>query len=120
MADLQEITARLTAPGGPFEIVHEEVRGERMPVFKNRTRSLRALFEASANHGEKEHLVYGDERISFAEHFARASALGHVLRERYGVRPGDRVSILAANCPEWVIAFWATVSTASRIPIRSS
>jgi len=109
MADLQEITARLTAAGGPFEIVHEDVHGERMPVFKGRTRSLRALLEASLAHGEKDHLVYADERVSFEDHFARASALGHVLRERYGVGPGDRVSILAANRPEWVISFWATV-----------
>jgi acyl-CoA synthetase (AMP-forming)/AMP-acid ligase II len=109
MADLQEISARLTGPGGPFEIVHEDVRGERMSVFKNRTRSLRALLEASPAHGEKDHIVYADTRLSFADHFARASALGHVLREKYGVGPGDRVAILAENRPEWVLSFWATV-----------
>jgi acyl-CoA synthetase (AMP-forming)/AMP-acid ligase II len=80
-----------------------------LPVFRNRTRSLRALLEGSAAHGEKEYLVYADERVGYARHFVRASALGHVLRERYGVEPGDRVAILAANRPEWVIAFWATV-----------
>jgi acyl-CoA synthetase (AMP-forming)/AMP-acid ligase II len=26
------------------------------------------------------------------------------------VGPGDRVAILAANCPEWIVSFWATVS----------
>jgi len=110
MPDLREIEARITGPGGPFEIVHEQVRGQRLPVFKNRARSLRALLEASAGHGDRDCVVYGDRRLSFAEHFARASALGAALRERYGVGPGDRVAILAANCPEWVLAFWATVS----------
>jgi long-chain acyl-CoA synthetase len=111
MADLREIEARLTAPGAPFEVTTEEVRGAPMRVFKNRTRSLRALLEASRAHGDKHYVVYGDERISYAQHFARASAFANVLRERYGVQPGDRVAILAANRPEWVIAFWATVAS---------
>jgi acyl-CoA synthetase (AMP-forming)/AMP-acid ligase II len=110
MADLREIEARLTAAGAPFEVTTEDVRGAPMRVFKNRTRSLRALLEASRAHGDKHYVVYGDERISYAQHFARASAFANVLRERYGVQPGDRVAILAANRPEWVIAFWATVA----------
>src|SRR5262249_45373132 len=32
------------------------------------------------------------------------------LRQRYGVGKGDRIAILAANCPQWIAAFWATVS----------
>src|SRR4030095_16427190 len=110
MADLREIEARITAPGGMFEVVTEDVLGRPSRVFKNRTRSLRALLEASRAHGDKEYVVYADERVTYAQHFARASAFAHVLRERYGVRPGDRVAILAANRPEWVIAFWAAVS----------
>ncbi len=110
MPDLREIEARLTGPGGPFEVVLEDVCGVRLPVFKNRKRSLRQLIEESAGHGDKEYVVYADERIGYARHFERVSALAHVLRERYGVGPGDRVAILAANRPEWVIAFWATVS----------
>jgi acyl-CoA synthetase (AMP-forming)/AMP-acid ligase II len=111
MADLREIEARLTAAGGMFEVVTEDVRGWPSRVFKNRSRSLRALLEASRAHGDKDYIVYADERVSYAQHFARASAFAHVLRERYGVGPGDRVAILAANRPEWVIAFWATVAT---------
>src|SRR4029453_17867491 len=111
MADLREIEARITAPGGMFEVVTEDVLGRPSRVFKNRTRSLRALLEASRAHGDKEYVVYADERATYAQHFARAAAFAHVLRERYGVRPGDRVAILAANRPEWVIAFWGTVAT---------
>jgi long-chain acyl-CoA synthetase len=110
MPDLREIEARITAPGGLFEVVTEEVRGTPMSVFKNRPRSLRALFEGARAHGDKDYIVYGDERVTYAQAFARASAFAHALRDRYGVRPGDRVAILAANRPEWVIAFWASVS----------
>jgi len=110
MADLQEIESRITGPGGPFELVWEDVLGERLQVVKSRPRSLRELLLRSAEHGDKDHLVYEDQRIAFPEHFARVAAIAHALREEHGVRPGDRVAILAANRPEWVLTFWATVS----------
>jgi long-chain acyl-CoA synthetase len=97
-------------------VVTEDVRGTPMQVFKNRARSLRALFESARAHGDKDYIVYGDERVSYAQAFTRASAFANALRDRYGVRPGDRVAILAANCPEWVIAFWATVSIGGVVP----
>ena len=107
MADLDAIEARLTGPGGPFEIVVDDVVGTRMPVFKNRLRSLRALLEQSAAHGAKEYLVYEDRRISYAQHLRMVASVAHALRERFGVAKGDRVAILAANCPEWIVTFWA-------------
>ncbi len=107
MADLDAIEARLTGPGGPFEMVVEDVLGARMPVFKTRLRSLRALLEASLAQGDKEYLVYGERRISYAEHFLLVASAARALQERFGVGKGDRVAILAANCPEWIVAFWA-------------
>lgn len=107
MADLEAISARLTGPGGPFEIAVEDVLGARMPVFKNRLRSLRALLEQSAAHGEKEYIVYEDRRISYTEHLRLVASVARSLRERFAVGKGDRVAILAANCPEWIISFWA-------------
>jgi acyl-CoA synthetase (AMP-forming)/AMP-acid ligase II len=105
-----EIEAQLTGPGGPFETAVEEVLGERMPVIRGRARSLRQLLEASRAHADKEYIVHGDRRITFAEHADLVASVAAGLAERYGVRPGDRVAILAANCPEWLLAFWATVS----------
>lgn len=84
--------------------------GERMAVFANRPRSLRGYLEQSLSRGDAELLRFGDRRISFAEHAAAAAAFAHALREHYGVQKGDRVAILAANCPEWITTFWATVS----------
>lgn len=110
MTAAEDIDAKLTGPGGMFEIVEEDVLGERMRVFKGRKRSLRELLLDSANHGEKEYIVLGDRRIPYAEHLRLVASTARALQERYGIGPGDRVAILAENLPEWIVAFWATVS----------
>jgi acyl-CoA synthetase (AMP-forming)/AMP-acid ligase II len=112
---LDEIDARLTGPGGPFEIAREEVLGERMPVFRSRRRSLREMLAASAALSGREYVVHGDRRISYAEHLRLVASTARALRELYGVRPGDRVAILAENCPEWIVAFWATASLGASV-----
>lgn len=105
-----EVDAQLLGAGGMFELADEEVLGERMRVFRNRPRSLRELVERSVGFGDAEYLVFGDRRITFARHAREVASVAAALRERHGVGPGDRVAILAANCPEWIVAFWATVS----------
>ncbi len=110
MSVQEEIRAQLTGPGGPFELVEESVLGETMQVFKNRESSLRELLANSAAHGDKLYMVYGDRRITYTEHLRLVASVARALSEKYGIGPGDRVAILAANRPEWVITFWATVS----------
>ncbi|MFC9894126.1 class I adenylate-forming enzyme family protein [Nocardia sp. NPDC127579] len=103
-----QIAGRLTGPGGPFEITLEQVLGARIPVLKHRKTSLAAVLLDSAALGDREYLVSSERRITYAEHRTEAVALAWALRERYDIRPGDRVGILAANTVEWVLAFWAT------------
>ncbi len=50
--DVARVEAELTGPGGFFEVVEEDVLGERMSVVKNRTRSLRELLVNSRNFGD--------------------------------------------------------------------
>jgi acyl-CoA synthetase (AMP-forming)/AMP-acid ligase II len=107
---LEQIEARLTGPGGPFELVEEEVVGVPMLVCKSRLTSLRELLKASADRGDDEYIIYGDRRITFAEHARLVASVARAFHERFGIRHGDRVAILAANCPEWIISFWAAVS----------
>jgi acyl-CoA synthetase (AMP-forming)/AMP-acid ligase II len=107
----EEIAARLTGPGSPFEVVTEPVLGEPMGVFKQRRRSLRELFAASAAHGDKHYIVNGERRISYRQHVDEVGSLAKVLREDYGIRHGDRVAILGENHPEWIASFWAAVSS---------
>ncbi|MGY0501123.1 class I adenylate-forming enzyme family protein [Nocardia sp. FBN12] len=102
-----KVAAGLTAPGAPFEMTVEPVLGVPIPVFARRRANLRELLEHSLNWGERDYLVTEDRRISFTEHAAAAGALATALAGKYGVGKGDRVGILAANGPDWVIAFWA-------------
>lgn len=106
----QRIESQLIAPGGAFEIVHEDVLGRRMPVFKNRARSLRELLANSAGHGDKEYVVCGGRRISYAENLENVARTAAGLRRKYDIGPGDRVAIFAENHPEWITSFWATTS----------
>jgi steroid-24-oyl-CoA synthetase len=105
-----EAVAAVTGPGGPFELVEQEVLGQKVRVFENAPPSLRALFAASRARGDAPFLVYEDERLSFAEVMTRVDALAATLVERYGVGPGDRVAIAMRNYPEWVISFAAITS----------
>ncbi|HWU21386.1 MAG TPA: AMP-binding protein [Nocardioides sp.] len=104
------VLAELTGPGGQFELVEEEVLGERLPVFVNRRRALHELLAESLEHGERVHIATADRTITFAEHAAHVASLAQALREEYGVRPGDRVAINAANTAEWIESFWAITS----------
>ncbi|MEU5841636.1 class I adenylate-forming enzyme family protein [Rhodococcus sp. NPDC047139] len=105
---MQKVVLRLTGPGGRFEIVEEDVRGNRMQVMRNRDRRVGDLVAESRRWGDRDYIVTADRRISFVEHADAVAALATALRDDYGVGKGDRVAILAANTPEWIITFWAT------------
>ncbi|WP_028478207.1 class I adenylate-forming enzyme family protein [Nocardia sp. CNY236] len=104
---LAQAMTELTGPGSRFEMVVEDVLGAPMPVMRRRATSLGAVLATSVEHGTRDYLVTTERRISFSEHAAAVAALATALRDRYGVGQGDRVGILAANTPEWVITFWA-------------
>jgi long-chain acyl-CoA synthetase len=107
---LAEATAKLTAPGETFEMEKLTIRGVPTRTWKNAPASLRAVLELSALHGDKDFLVYEDERISFNQHFRTVATLARALTEQFGITKGDRVAIAMRNLPEWVMAFWAAIS----------
>ncbi|KPK17878.1 MAG: hypothetical protein AMJ62_00320 [Myxococcales bacterium SG8_38] len=111
---LAAVEARLLAKGSPFELAEEDVLGERVRVFANRARSLRDVLLRARERANAEYMVFreGDRerRYTFGEHEQLVASAAAAFADRFGVGPGDRVAILAANCPEWVISFWATIS----------
>lgn len=107
---LGEATAQLIGPGQAFEVVEADIGGVSTRIWKNCPPTLRAILESSKSFGDATFLVYEDERMSFAEHFAEVATFAQVLAECYCVKAGDRVAIVMRNYPEWVVAFWAAAA----------
>jgi len=106
--ELRKAWSELTAPGAPFEIQPVEVRGVNLRAYKNAPPNIRALWLSTAAYGEREYLVYQDERITYAQAHAQVNAIAAWLWDQ-GVRPGDRAAIAMRNYPEWMLIYWACV-----------
>jgi long-chain acyl-CoA synthetase len=75
--------------------------------YRTRPASLGDLLDAAVERWpEREHLVHGDRRLTFAAHAAAvARATSYLLTARVG--PGDRVVLFASVDPDWIAALWA-------------
>jgi acyl-CoA synthetase (AMP-forming)/AMP-acid ligase II len=72
-----------------------------------RTFNLADLFEQTVDRfPDREYLVVGDQRRTYAEMEERANRLAHDLAA-HGVEAGDHVGIYAHNSAEWVETLWA-------------
>ena len=71
------------------------------------TFNLADLFEQAVDAWpDRDYIVAGHVRRTYAEMEARANQLAHHLAAQ-GVGPGDHVGIYALNCAEWVETVWA-------------
>ncbi len=110
MARLPALLAQLSGPGQLFEVVDDTMYGRPVRTYANRPRNLVELFGFRFAHGDRPYVVQGARRLTFGEVFDQALAAAGHLHHRLGLHPGDRVAVVGANAPEWVIAFWATVA----------
>lgn len=116
---MTDALATLTGPGGPFEIVVEDVVGVPLQVYRHRLRSMRDLVEGADARGDVDWVVQGDRRLTYGEHNALVRRVAAALID-LGVAPGDRVAVLSANNVEWVVMFWAcAVIGAACVPLNA-
>ncbi len=110
LREYDEAWNELTAPGAQFAMREIEVRGVPIRVFESAPPSMRSVWELARNYGDRDYIVFEDERSTFAEADAIVRALAHRLRDEHGVGRGDRVAVAMRNYPEWVLSYWAIVS----------
>lgn len=109
---------QLSGPGSPYEVVTPDDGGPR--YFRNAQPDLLTALNAGRAHGEREFVVWEDQRLTFAEFFAQVDRLATQLRTRFGVRKGDRVAIAMRNQPAWLVSFVAAVASgAIVVPLNS-
>ena len=85
-----------------------DANGLRTPMDTPEYGAASWLAKRSSLHAHRDALVEGTRRLTYGELDARVTRLAHGLRDRYGVRRGDRVATLTANCIEFVELFFAT------------
>jgi long-chain acyl-CoA synthetase len=101
---------RLMANDGPLAVTYAEKNGVQMPVFAKAPGNMADYFAFfCATHADKEFLVDGDIRLSFAETYGAARVLAGGLVEGHKLQKGERVGIAARNSANWIVAYMAIV-----------
>src|SRR5436309_2849763 len=75
-------------------------------VYKQRMRSLRELMAQNEARADVTFVAQGDRRLTYGQHDRAARRTAAALAT-LGVAPGDRVAVISANNPEWLLTFWA-------------
>jgi long-chain acyl-CoA synthetase len=110
----------LLGPGAPFEVETVIVDGVPLRDFVRAPRTITDIFHMGAAHEALDHVVYQDERLTFAEVRRQSRSLARQLRSTFGVRQGGRVGIAMRNLPEFVVAYWgAALIGAIVVPLNS-
>jgi long-chain acyl-CoA synthetase len=107
---IAQANAALTAPGARFELEDKVIDGVKFRVYRNAPLTLRDILLNSINWGEREYLVFQDERVTFSAHFKAVAHLATLLRDKFGVKKGDRVAVIMRNYPQWAVGFYAALA----------
>ncbi|MFE5703930.1 class I adenylate-forming enzyme family protein [Rhodococcus koreensis] len=101
------------------DVAEIEVLGHPCLSFVKRRHHIADLLADGRRFTDRNYLVQGSRRMSFAEHEVAVDRITALLDER-GVRPGDRVMLFGANSIEWVVAFWAAIRSGAVVVLANA
>ena len=112
--EYKEAWAELISVGADFEIEKIDVRGAPINTYKNALPTLKHMWEQTRQFGDRDYLVYQDERISYNDAHKIVDSVATWLLHNE-VSHGDRVAIAMRNYPEWLLSYWATLSVGASV-----
>ncbi|WP_449434900.1 class I adenylate-forming enzyme family protein [Pseudomonas putida] len=96
---------QLIGPGSPYEVVTSPETNLRS--FRHAPGNLLEAIEVGRAFGEREFLIWEQQRLTFADFFDQVDRLAAQLSQRFAIKQGDRVAIAMRNQPAWLVAFVA-------------
>ncbi len=112
---LNQVIENMTAPGEMFEVGEGTLGDESFKVWANAPGTMRDIWLSTSQFAERDYLVYGEERLSYADAHDRVARVAHWMHNQ-GITRGDRVAIAMRNYPEWMLAYWA-ITCIGAVPV---
>jgi long-chain acyl-CoA synthetase len=107
---IKAVTESLTAPGGMMAVGTHHQHGVDLPIIASAPPNLPLYFDYfCAQFADREFLVAGDERLTFAQVHAAARKVAVALVADHGVQKGDRIGIAMRNAPGWVAVYMGII-----------
>ncbi|MCW1383151.1 acyl--CoA ligase [Novosphingobium sp. KCTC 2891] len=108
--ELKQVMDGLTAPGGMFALTTFNKFDRDLPMIAAAPPSIPAyLAHYCHEHADKEFIIDGDLRLTYAQIYAAAREVAGGLIEGHGLQKGERVGIAARNSASWVVAYMAVL-----------
>jgi long-chain acyl-CoA synthetase len=80
----------------------------------------RAFGVSAQKHSAKIAMFWGEREFSYAELWTQSLAVAAILRDKFGVKAGDRVALWLKNCPEFIPALFGSLHAgAVVVPINN-
>ncbi|MEP5569598.1 MAG: class I adenylate-forming enzyme family protein [Halioglobus sp.] len=103
---LNQVVEQLTSPGQMFEVRESQVAGNTLKTWAMAPSSLRDVWLSTAGHGDKDYLVYQQERWTYTQAHKEVASIANWLSAN-GIKQHDRVAIAMRNYPEFMLTYWA-------------